>query len=411
MKVHPLRSSVVAEVHARPFQRLPAPLGLIHISAVHEAGEEALLYPEITKLASLLSIDVPESEQGFFFASNDEFALRFENHNEFYSLTLYQFGRDIIPRLPFGWDSSLPGLLLNGVEVVMTPPQDDFDQYASQFFQNGQINGAFVMGNKASVRTDFKPHPDSGYVRVVVEDLGLQPQQAGRLLQRITEVETYRHLALLALPLAQQMMPKITQLDQRLANLVAEIDSRDPADLLQELMELAVEVEGLLAKSANRFSAADAYFSLVTRRITELRENRIEGIQYLAQFMDRRLDPAMRTCRAAGQRIERLSKRIARTTNLIRSQVELAVEQQNRDLLEGLNVRARRQLKMQAKLESFTIIVVTYYAFDLIERSVRNTVSQDAMLDQLLFWLSVSVPLIAGVLWWYVRRLLKGYDD
>ena len=96
---------------------------------------------------------------------------------------------------------------------------------------------------------------------------------------------------------------------------------------------------------------------------------------------------------------------------LIRSQVDLSIERQNHQLLEGLNDRARRQLRLQAKLESFTIIVVTYYAFDLLERSIRNTVSADILRDQVLMVLSFSVPIIAGVIWWYVRKLLKHYGD
>jgi uncharacterized membrane-anchored protein len=47
--------------------------------------------------------------------------------------------------------------------------------------------------------------------------------------------------------------------------------------------------------------------------------------------------------------------------------VDLSIERQNKNLLEGLNKRVRRQIRMQAKLESFTVIVVTYYAFDLID--------------------------------------------
>lgn len=410
MDVHPLRGVVVTEVHARPFQKLPAPLGLTHISVVHDDNSRDDLYSAIQGVATRLMIEIPDQPRGFLFARNSDYAIRYENHNEFYSLTLYQFGVADVPQLPVNWSKDLPGLLLSGVEVVLTEPRPDFDKFSSYFLQEAQVNGSLVMGGKANLRTDFKPHPESGQVRVIIEDLGLQSQQAGRLLQRITEIETYRHLALIALPLAQKMMPQITQLDQRLAALVADIDERQPSDLLQELMALAVEVESISAACANRFSAADAYFSLVNRRINELRESRIEGLQTVEQFMERRLDPATRTCQAAGQRIERLSKRIARTTNLIRSQVELSVEQQNSDLLEGLNLRAKRQIRMQAKLESFTIIVVTYYAFDLIERSLKNTIHSEALQD-LLFYVSLSVPFIAGMLWLYIRRLLKDYHD
>jgi uncharacterized membrane-anchored protein len=104
-----------------------------------------------------------------------------------------------------------------------------------------------------------------------------------------------------------------------------------------------------------------------------------------------------------------LSQRIGRSTDLIRSQVDLSIEHQNRDLLRGINHRARRQLRLQAKLESFTVIVVTYYAFDLIDRTLRNVLVDDAVESRVSFVLSASVPLIALGLFWYVRRLLKSY--
>lgn len=246
----------------------------------------------------------------------------------------------------------------------------------------------------------------------MVQNVSLKTFQAGRLIQRLCEIETYRHTALLALPDAKRVMPQITEMDKQLAQITHKIaESSNSQELLQELMVLAANVEELSAETANRFSASEAYFTVLDNRITELREDRIEGFQTMAQFVERMLDPARKTCLSANARIERLSIRIARATELIRSQVDLSIEQQNQQHLTGLNDRSRRQLRLQAKLESFTIIVVTYYAFDLVERSIRNTVPAEELRDDILLWMSFSVPLIAGVLWWYVRRLLKHYGE
>jgi uncharacterized membrane-anchored protein len=310
---------------------------------------------------------------------------------------------------------ALPGELLSGVEILFRKRRNDPLAWCREHFGDLQLAAAEVMSGGATIWTDFARRADTGLGRVLVEDRSLLPFQAGRLLQRICEIETYRHMALLALPMAQDAMPQITCLDKKLASITHRMSSGEEgvvaAELLQELMELAARVEEISADTANRFSAAEAYFALLDTRLVELREERIEGLQTVTQFMERRLEPARRTCRAAGERIERLSQRIARVSELLRSQVDLSIEQQNRDLLEALNGRARRQLKLQAKLESFTIIVVTYYAFDLIERSIRNTVPGDQFRDDILMALSLSVPLIAGVLWWYVRRLLKHYGE
>jgi uncharacterized membrane-anchored protein len=418
MYTHPLRDQIIAEVHARPFQQISAPLALLQVAILHDGEPQEAVERRVRELATSEGFELDAGGNGFFFCRQGQRALRYEPHSEFYSLTLYRFGETEAPELPGNWSEQLPGAFLCGVEVLFSSEAADFDGWAEAHFNAGlpgasQINGSDVMGQAAALRTNFRVRSDNGYNRVLVLDKGCMTLfQAGRLLQRICEIETYRHMALLALPLALETMPMVSTLDQQLADVVeriAEPDS-DAAQLLQELMALAAQVEGLSAHTANRFSATEAYFALVDRRIAELRESRIEGMQTVEQFMERRLDPAHRTCRSTGERIERLSKRIGRSTDLIRSQVDLSIENQSRDLLRGINHRARSQLRLQAKLESFTVIVVTYYAFDLIDRTLRNVVVDEALETRASFLLSASVPLIALGLFWYVRRLLKGYD-
>ncbi|EAR60450.1 DUF3422 domain-containing protein [Neptuniibacter caesariensis] len=410
MQSHPLRDQITSEVHSRPFQPFKAPLGLLHIAATCASDDRDALNEGLAKLLATLKIDAPAKKSGFFFASSEEYGVRYEPHNEFYTLTLYQYGSASIDTIATLWQP-LPGELLSGVEIyfdVADTPKPDLKMY----FGEHQVSGAEIMGGAAKLWTDFYPSDESGFVKIIVNDVSLKAFQAGRLLQRLCEIETYRHTALLALPEAQKLMPLLTQMDLQLAEITHSIaEQPNRPELLKQLMELAAKVEELSAETANRFAASEAYFAVVDSRLTELREDRMQGLQTVAQFMERRLDPARRTCKAANMRIERLSRRIARATDLIRSQVDLTIEQQNQQLLERLNDRSRRQLRLQAKLESFTIIVVTYYAFDLLERTIRNTVTEAPLRDDVLMGLSFSVPIIAGVLWWYVRKLLSHYGE
>ncbi|WP_299181677.1 DUF3422 family protein [uncultured Neptuniibacter sp.] len=410
MQNHPLRAQITSEVHARPFQRLQPGMRLLHIASVYQHDDSGRLDETLCSLLQSLQLVDTDVGTPFFYVSNEKVAVRYEAHNEFYTITLYQFSQAIMEEFHSLW-RTLPGEFLSGVEIVFNP-RDAEKPDLKTIFGSRQVSGAEVMGGAAKVWTDFHPSAEDGFVKIVVNDVNLKAFQAGRLMQRLCEIETYRHTALLALPVAQEQMPKLTDMDQQLAEITHEIAANNNAnELLSKLMQLAAQVEEISAETANRFSATQAYFAVVDSRINELRESRIQGLQTVAQFMERRLDPAKRTCLAANDRIERLSRRIARATELIRSQVDLSIEKQNQQLLEGLNDRARRQLRLQAKLESFTIIVVTYYAFDLLERTIRNTVSVDAIRDTALMFLSFSVPLMAGVLWWYVRRLLKHYSE
>lgn len=415
MHDHSLRDQIVAEVHARPFHKLSGPLALCHQAILYEGVAEEVVNRSVRQLASLKSLPLPQNSEGFFFTRNDRWALRFEPHGEFYSLTLYALATTEPPAFTDEEREQLPGAYLCGVEVICQPDVGtDPEPLLEQHFNDHQVSGSSVMGAAGQVFTDFRERSDSRMSRVLVlQQPKMIDYRCGRLLQRICEIDTYRHMALLGLPLSNEMMPEVTALDQALAETVASIAEarREPAELIHQLMQQAARVEDLSARSANRLAASEAYFALMYSRIEELREERLEGIQTIEQFMDRRLDPARRTCKATGERIERLSKRIARSTDLVRSQVDLSIEGQNKDLLEGLNKRARRQIRMQAKLESFTVIVVTYYAFDLIDRTLRNILGDTELERQLSLGLSLLVPLLAVGLFWYLRRLLKGYDE
>lgn len=146
-------------------------------------------------------------------------------------------------------------------------------------------------------------------------DEDFREEQGGRLLQRLSEIETYRMMALLALPVARELGRSLDELQSALQSLMHSMDSsqgrRNDADLLVRLTHLAVRIESL-AGSSGRFSASRAYEKLVLARILELREERIEGMPTIAEFMERRFAPAMETCKTVWARHEQFAGRVAR---------------------------------------------------------------------------------------------------
>jgi hypothetical protein len=159
----------------------------------------------------------------------------------------------------------------------------------------------------------------------------------------------------LAFPLARDTGPQVTQIDRGLTEITARMaaieDLDDERRLLDTLMQQAAEVERLIAATSYRFGAARAYHALVERRVAELREERIPGLQTISEFMERRFAPAMRTCESTVGRLEALAERVARASNLLRTRVDIALEGQNRDLLQSMNRRAWPQLRLQQTVE------------------------------------------------------------
>ena len=74
----------------------------------------------------------------------------------------------------------------------------------------------------------------------------------------------------------------------------------------------------------------------------------------------------MATCRHASQRQEALSQRLARSAELLRTRVDIALEDQNRAVLQSMDRRAQLQLRLQETVEGLSVIAISYYLIALV---------------------------------------------
>ena len=93
----------------------------------------------------------------------------------------------------------------------------------------------------------------------------------------------------------------------------------DEQQLLQQLSRVAAETERISASLNYRFSASRAYQELVYQRAEALRLSRILGMQPLTDYMMTRFAPAMETRDNLTLRIETLSRRVARASDMLRT--------------------------------------------------------------------------------------------
>jgi uncharacterized membrane-anchored protein len=258
--------------------------------------------------------------------------------------------------------------------------------------------------------TDF--HTDAaGYVRVLVIDRGLGAERAGALIQRVVELETYRTLALLGLPEAQRLSPAINRIERRLAEVTEEMrraaDLVDNRRLLDELMALAAELEAGAAASLFRFGASRAYNEIVQLRLQTIGERKVDGFPTWSSFLARRMAPAMRTCITTQERQADLSQKLARTANLLRTRVEVEVEQQNRDLLKSMNERTRLQLRLQATIEGLSVAAISYYVVGLCGYLIKAAHDAGILPLDPSYATAAVVPLAVLAIWLVVRRIRR----
>lgn len=424
LREHPLRRTLSDELHGRPYARLVAPQRATHLAVLSGEGRAEADRRHVALLCERLGAPPPSEADTHLMADLGPFQLKWERHTEFSTYTFFQrpagepgaepFSATILKDLPADWLEALPGELLVGVHLEFRPrevPEPEFDE-VGRLFGTDNLAGSQVAGGAAVVWMDFRIHAD-GFGRVLVHDRSLRPRQAGRLIQRMLEIETYRTMALLGLPVARRFGAELTEGRDRLTEIAGRIkviDSlEDERRLLKSLTELSAEVEGAAAPAAYRFGAARAYYALVRRRVLELREARIEGVQTIDEFLDRRLAPAMRTCEAVAERMTRLTERISRTTELLRTRVDIQLEAQNSALLQSMDRRARLQLRLQKTVEGLSVAAISYYLVGLLSYALKSAKVAGLPLDP-EFWTGVSVPLVVAALAlgvWRLRRKLE----
>ena len=140
------------------------------------------------------------------------------------------------------------------------------------------------------------------------------------------------------------------------------------------------------------------------RRIADIGESRLAGLQTIGEFMDRRLSPARATCEWATRRQDALSQRVSRISNLLRTRVEIEQQQSSQALLAAMNTRQGLQLKLQATVEGLSVAAITYYIVGLVSYLAKGAHG--------LGWpwsaessAAAAIPVVALAVWWSLRRL------
>jgi uncharacterized membrane-anchored protein len=256
--------------------------------------------------------------------------------------------------------------------------------------------------------TDFRSDP-AGFVRIVIADRGLEPGRAGALTQRVLEIETYRTLALLGLPEAQRLAPSVRRIETRLAEVTAVTRAteglEDNQRLLDELTALAAELEAGAAASQFRFGASRAYDEIVQLRLQTIGERKAGGLPTWSSFLARRMAPALRTCATLEGRQANLAEKLARAANLLRTRVDVELEQQNRDVLRAMNERTRLQLMLQATVEGLSVAAISYYVVGLFAYLVKGLHDTHALPVDPTLATGIFVPVALVLVWWVVRRI------
>lgn len=382
-----LRFVLHNEIHTRPSASVGLPALIFYVAVINR---EVTLQDELKHLQQLpgqSAFSIEKLKSNFCQIQFETHTLIWERHTEFTRYTIIQklpgeviWGQafpDLSTAVATGseWLKSIPGKTITAIQLVIL--KEGMDDPRALRHAKLWLGDSSLIGAKMGRTATGLPHSHlmsnlridaQGFERVLVlASPETSPNRAGRIAQRILELETYRMMALLSLPVAKSLGSKLAQTEVQLVEITQRLEKKVDADevLLKDLAGLAVQVESATAEHSYRFSAARAYNAIVLERISEMRESPLSGMQSVGEFMQRRLAPAMATVNATSDRLGNLAQRISRASALLRTRVEIVAEQHNQQLLEKLTRGQALQLRLQSTVEGLSIAAITYYVVSL----------------------------------------------
>jgi uncharacterized membrane-anchored protein len=449
---HEMRAEVSSAIHARPFEKMTIPSLVSSISVTQKSvvhvdnvrlplesptpGSHACYDREHAHLAELCGfflVNPPPHGATFFSHALGGGAggvhVRWERHSELATYTFHReanaadlarpFAADVVATasIPRDWLARIPGSIISAVHVVAfehsgagSPTGLDEAQFRDVkrlLNHYGHITGGCLHNHAFRAYTDWRCKAD-GFCHVVMYATERANRMAlGKAVQRLVDLDKYRLMAMLALPLATQLSPRIERLTAELQGVMERVDRlsaedsslREQHELLHRLCELTADSLRLQALSSFRFSASQAYAKIVDDRLEQLGCVRIEGVPSLASFVQAATHPAMRTCQSVADRLHEHTRASQLTADLMRTSLTVRAQAQSAEQLAKIETTARTQLVLQESVEGLSAVAITYYTIGVLGYVAKSAAALGYLPAAPEVLLGAAVPVVGFAVW------------
>ncbi|SET74249.1 DUF3422 family protein [Paracoccus homiensis] len=418
---HPLRYALVNELHARPSPRISAPAtcAFVAFKEPRDAANRDRLRDtaHLQELTDRHGGPKPDPDEIHYQAQLGRHELKWESHTEFVTymattpgLPIRPFDPSAAAIFPEEWQLNAPGKRVAAVLVqIDTLPEDPTQAMAQlgDWLARDSLAAVWVLEEAALVASDFRIDAN-GFMRFALFARGDVGQgRIGRIVHRLVELETYRAMSMLGLGQARRLSRRLNELEPRLSAIVEAMGNEEKRaeTVLHELLEVSSELEAQAVQTSFRFGATSAYEAIVMDRVSALRETRFMGRQMLTEFMRRRYLPAMRTVKSAEDRLRSMIERATRTSDLLRTRVDVERSAQNHLLMERMDKRADLQLRLQHTVEGLSVVAISYYAVGLLSYALYPLAAKLSVDKSYL--IAAMTPLVVVAVWWSMRQIRR----
>ena len=409
---HPYRDAIMDEVHARPVEIIADTCRLRRLVFVMpaEVGVTQRVFHRFAAFCAETGALVPRPGDRQHSFDTQTRHVTWEFHTEFVTVT---WRTDLADRQNWpdgiGLDALGEGLLIGAMRIDVIA-DSCIPERLVPGFNLASLCLADIEGGKAQVATDFIPDADK-FTRFELAAGGLTTLRRSIIVRRLLEVETYRTMALLGLPLARSVSPDLRTIELELTALVESLSAATtPAAVqaaLTSLHGLSVRSGQLSERLGYRFAAGHAYGDILRMRLAGLRESGTTRGSTLTHYIGNRVDPGLATCAAMEKRLAVLAAKIERAIGLLDVRIGVDMQMQNAAVLDSIAQTARSQFLLQRTVEGLSTIAISYYLLGILSYALAGPLEE-------LHWqktmsLSIAAPFVVLAVWLMARAVRKAH--
>jgi uncharacterized membrane-anchored protein len=411
---HPYRQAIIDEVHARPVELVPelARVRRLVFAVAANAAAMAKLHDRFIAALPALQGSVPATETRQYSFSHAKRAASWEFHTEFVTVTWWAGSDDMED-----WPADIGLELLGEAQLIGATRIDviagsEVPERLLPGFRLSSLCLVDVEDGAAQLVTDFVPDADR-FTRFEFAAGALTPLRRSIIVRRLLEVETYRTMALLGLPLAREISPELRDTEIELTAVVQTLSAATSTEKVQEallaLHGLSVRSGQLSERSSYRFAACQAYGSILRHRLAGLHERVTPQGSSLTNYVGNRVEPALATCAAVEKRIAVLTDKIERAIGLLNVRIGLDMQIQNKAVLQTIAQTARSQFRLQRTVEGLSVIAISYYALGILSYALAGPLEE--LHFEKTLTLSLAAPIVVLCVWLMARAVRKAHAE
>ena len=316
--------------------------------------------------------------------NGDRLLVTWEAHTEYYSYQVWHMPDDKLKPLAFG-PLGFPGYAMplspldvpvNALDLLVLPHTSPAIEDVKHTMPGPQLYGSRLFGHDIAVMTTFTPdeHQRERYL-ITSPSFDTLLTHLARTIDTLVAIENYTHLILFPFPAFARAVDQVHQYEhdhlRQRGVITTEIATATPPtlqDWLTAMTQDFMHVSRMAESMRYKLSASVPYERIIRSNVALLQERVIEGCRPIAEYVDGKTIGVADGYQQLLKRIGALVNDFQGSIAVIRTKVELqlqnqnlALEDQNLKLLRSVDKTTRSQAILQRTVEGLSVIVISYY--------------------------------------------------